>query len=86
MIFFFVKSVVWLLGIATLAYFALPTLGYEVNLNYWQERKAVCQEQFESCQRELVKSGIEGAKEKCDWKCVDTKSLIQKIEKGENAQ
>lgn len=83
MIFFFVKLIVWFLGVATLVYIALPYVGYEVNWNYWNESKIACQTRLESCQRDLIKSGLEGAKEKCNFKCVDTRSLIQKKEKSE---
>ncbi len=82
MIFGLIKLVVWFLGVATLAYIALPYFGYEVNWNYWNESKATCEERLRSCQRDLIKSGLEGAKEKCDFKCVDTKSLIQKKAKS----
>lgn len=81
MIFGMIKFIVWLAGVAVITYFALPYFGYEVNLNYWNKSKVVCQERLEACQRDLIKNGLEGAREKCDFKCVDTKSLIQKIEK-----
>lgn len=81
MIFGLLKLIVWMAGVGVIAYFALPYFGYRVNLDYWEERKAACEEQLQACQRDLIKTGIEGAKEKCDFKCVDTKSLIQKIEK-----
>lgn len=81
MIFGTLKLIIWLAGVVAIAYFALPYVGYRVNLNYWEERKVVCQERIEACQRDLIKSGIEGAKEKCDFRCVDTKSLIEKIER-----
>lgn len=83
MIFFFVKLIVWFLGVGALVYIALPYVGYEVNWNYWNESKAACQAKLEACQRDLIKTGLEGAKEKCNFKCVDTKSLIQKKEKSE---
>lgn len=81
MIFGMVKLVVWLAGVGVIAYFALPYFGYRVNLDYWQERKAACEARLQACQRDLIKTGIEGAREKCDFKCVDAKSLIEKIEK-----
>ncbi len=81
MIFGLLKLIVWMAGVGVIAYFALPYFGYRVNLDYWEERKAACEERLQACQRDLIKTGIEGAKEKCDFKCVDTKSLIQKIEK-----
>lgn len=81
MIFGTLKLIVWMAGIAVIAYFALPYVGYRVNLDYWQERKAACEERLQTCQRDLIKTGIEGAKEKCDFRCVDAKSLIEKIKK-----
>ncbi len=81
MIFFLVKLIVWLLGVATLVYIALPYVGYEVNWDYWNESKVVCQKQLEACKRDLIKTGLEGIKEKCDIQCVDTKALIERIEK-----
>jgi len=52
-----------------------------MNLNYWNERKAVCQEKLDQCRKDLIKSGIQGAKEKCDFQCVDPKLLINKSDK-----
>ena len=81
MIFGLLKLIVWLAGVVTIAYFALPYFGYRVNLDYWQEHKAACEERLQACQRDLIKTGIEGAREKCDFNCVDAKSLIEKIQK-----
>lgn len=81
MIFFFVKLGIWLVGLGTVLYFVLPYAGYQVNLNYWKESRAACEERLQACQRDLIKTGLEGAKEKCDWKCMDTRSLIQKIDR-----
>lgn len=81
MIFWAIKSIVWLAGLATIAYFALPYFGYKINVNYWHERRAACEERLQACQRDLIKTGIEGAKDKCNFRCVDTKSLIEKIPK-----
>ena len=81
MIFGLVKMIVWVAGVVTVSYFALPYLGYEINLHYWSERKVACQEKLEQCQRDLNKGGIEGAREKCSIACVDSKLLIRKIEK-----
>ena len=81
MIFGLIKLIVWLAGVVTISYFALPYFGYQVNLGYWQERQVACKEKIEACQRDLIKTGIEGVKETCDIRCVNAKSLIQKIEK-----
>ncbi len=81
MIFGTLKLLVWIAGIGALTYIALPYFGYEVNLDYWKERRTACEERLQACQRDLIKTGIEGAREKCDFNCVDTKSLIRKKEK-----
>lgn len=78
MIFGLLKMIVWLAGVITVAYFALPYFGYEINLHYWSERKLACQEKLKECQKDLVKNGIEGAKENCNIQCVDPKLLIKK--------
>ena len=67
-----------LAGVITVAYFALPYVGYEINLHYWSERKVACQERLQECQKDLIKNGIEGAKENCNIQCVDPKLLIKK--------
>ncbi len=81
MIFSLLKIIIWLAGVTVIAYFALPHFGYAINLNYFDERKAVCQEQLTACRKDLLKNGLDGAKETCDWKCVDPKLIIEKQEK-----
>lgn len=78
MIFGLLKLIVWMAGVITVAYFALPYVGYQINLNYFQERKAICQEKLDQCQKDLIKNGIEGAKENCNIQCVDPSLLIHK--------
>ena len=75
------KLIVWIAGVITVSYFLLPYVGYELNLNYWSERKGACQEKIDQCRKDLIKGGIESAKEKCDIQCVDPKLLIHKTEK-----
>ena len=72
------KLIIWLAGVLVIAYFALPYFGYEMNTHYWNDRKAVCQEKLDQCRRDFIQSGIQGAKEKCDFQCVDPKLLINK--------
>lgn len=76
------KLIIWLAGVVVVLYFALPYFGYEVNINYFNERKAVCQEKLLQCRSDLIQDGIKGAKEKCDFQCVDPKLLINKSEKS----
>ena len=78
MIFGLLKLLVWLAGVAVITYFLLPHFGYEVNMNYWEERKVVCEEKLSQCRKDLIKKGLEGAKENCNFQCVDTQVLIKK--------
>ena len=78
MIFGLLKLIVWMAGVITVAYFALPYFGYAINLGYFDERKIVCQEKLQQCQKDLVKNGLNGAKENCNIQCVDPKLLIRK--------
>ncbi len=73
--------IIWIAGVAVVTYFALPYVGYEINLDYFHARKAACQMKLEQCQKDLIKTGLEGARENCNFQCVDTKLLIRKTEK-----
>ena len=81
MIFWILKLAIWLAGVAVIASFALPYFGYQVNMDYFDERKIACQEQLTECRADLIKTGFEGAKKTCDWKCVDPKLIIKKEDK-----
>ncbi|MFZ1719784.1 MAG: hypothetical protein WAU28_00355 [Candidatus Moraniibacteriota bacterium] len=72
------KLIIWIAGVLAIAYFVLPYFGYELNTNYWNERKFACQEKLKQCQNDLIQSGLQGAKEKCNFQCVDPKILINK--------
>ncbi len=73
-----IKLIIWLAGVAVLAYFILPYFGYAINLNYWNERKDACQENLNQCRKDIIKGGLDGAKENCDFQCVDPKLFIKK--------
>lgn len=73
-----IKLIIWLAGVLAIAYFVLPYFGYEINIHYFDERKSACQETLLKCQKDLIQNGIQGAKEKCDFQCVDPKLLIKK--------
>ncbi|MFZ1654438.1 MAG: hypothetical protein WAT84_01245 [Candidatus Moraniibacteriota bacterium] len=78
MIFGLVRLLIWLAGMAVVVYFALTFMGYSVNWEYFSDRKAVCEKVLRQCQNDLVKTGLEGAKEKCQWQCFDLELLIHK--------
>ena len=75
-VFHLIKFLIWLAGIAVVAYFALPYFGYEANLKYFTESKATCQQKLNDCSKELVEQGTKNAK--CDFNCLDPKLIIKK--------
>lgn len=78
------KLIIWLSGVLAITYFALPYFGYTINMSYWKESRNACQEKLNQCRKDLVSSGIKGAKEKCDWKCIDPKLILkEQDEKGD---
>jgi hypothetical protein len=75
-VFHLIKFAIWLAGIAIVIYLALPYFGYSVNLNYFNESKAQCQQRVADCSKELVEQGTKNAK--CDFMCVDPNLIIKK--------
>ena len=74
--FHLLKLIIWLVGIVVIAYFALPYFGYEVNMNYFKESKAACQQRLNECTKNLVEQGTKNAT--CDFNCLDPKLIIKK--------
>ena len=74
--FHLIKFLIWLAGLALVAYFVLPYFGYEVNLNYFNESKGQCQQRLTECSQQLIKQGTQNAK--CDFNCIDPKLIIKK--------
>jgi hypothetical protein len=70
------KLVIWIVGLVVVTGFVLNYFGYEINKNYFQERKADCKERLKACQLELIHQGIDNAK--CDFECVDPRNIIIK--------
>lgn len=78
MIFGIIRLTIWLAGLAVVFYIGLRFFHYDINWDYYNEQKKTCQEILHRCQEDLIKNGLEGVKEKCQWKCVDPKLLIRK--------
>ena len=76
--FLLLRLAIFVAGVATLTHFGLRYFGYDINWNYWDERKADCREKLEQCRKDVVMTGIDGARETCEWDCVDPKILIKK--------
>jgi len=76
------KHLLWLLHIGAIAYFAMTYFGYDINWHYFDTQKKACEERLAECRHDLIKTGIDGARETCDWKCanISPKLLIQKKE------
>ena len=72
-----IKFVIFIVGLITVAYFALPYFGYEFNTNYLIESKEKCEEKINECADLFVKKGIENPS--CDPRqCIDRKLIIKK--------
>ncbi len=78
MIFSLFRLAIWLTGAAVIGYFVMQHFGYEVNWRYYDERKIVCQEKLQQCQKDIIKTGLQGARETCNFQCVDPSILIRK--------
>lgn len=78
--FHLIRLIIWVAGIATIAYFALPYFGYELNLDYFKKSQEDCRKKLDECQKVLVSKGVDGAKEQClsQMRCVDPSLFIKK--------
>ena len=74
--FHLLKNIIWLVGFVVVSAFVLNYFGYEINKNYFQERKSDCKEKVEQCKTELIHQGIDNAK--CNLNCLDPKLIIKK--------
>lgn len=74
--FHLIKIIIFIVGLATLAYFVLPRFGFEVNMDYFTESKESCQEKLNACTKNLVEQGTKNVS--CDFNCVDPKLIIKK--------
>ena len=74
------KHILWLIHIAAVAYFVMKYAGYDINWNYFNKRKTACEAELAQCQKDLIRTGVEGLKQTCDWKCatLDPKLFIKK--------
>ena len=78
MLFLLFRLIIWLTGLVVIGSFILGYFGYQLNWNYFEDRKNACQEELTQCRKDIVKGGLEGAKENCEFECVDPKLLIHK--------
>ena len=74
--FHLLKFIIWLAGIIIVGVFVLKYFGYEVNMNYFNERKEACQERLNQCTKNLIEQGTKNVK--CDINCIDPELIIKK--------
>ncbi len=72
-----IRFAIWLVGFVVVSYFVLGYFGYQINVEYFRESRDACQQELLQCQKDLLKSGVEGAKEKCHIECIDTGLIIK---------
>ena len=83
--FHLLKAIIWITGAVVIALFALRYFGYELNRSYWDEQRTECVEMLNDCRDTLIKKGTDGAKEGCQWNCIDLKKLLLKTEESGDA-
>ncbi|MEI9967017.1 MAG: hypothetical protein WDN67_05360 [Candidatus Moraniibacteriota bacterium] len=76
--FLLIRLIIWVAGIAVAGYVVLHFFGYNMNWHYFDQSKAVCEEYLSACRKELIQNGVNGAKENCEFQCIDPRFLIQK--------
>lgn len=74
------KHILWLIHIAAIAYFVMKYVGYDINWHYFDSQKSACEAEFAQCRQDLIRTGLEGVKQTCEWKCaeINPKLLIKK--------
>ncbi len=70
------KTIIWIAGSIVVATFVLSYFGYEINMKYFSQSKAKCQEEVKKCGEDVLKEGTNNVK--CDFNCVNINKLIIK--------
>lgn len=73
--FHLLKMIIWGVGLFVVVSFGLNFFNYEINRNYFTERKDECRERIKDCQEELLHQGLDNAQ--CELNCVDPKLIIK---------
>jgi len=73
--FHLLKNIIWIVGFIVIVAFVLNYFGYEINKNYFQERKNDCKDKVSECKSELLHQGIDNAQ--CDFNCINPKLIIR---------
>ncbi len=71
-----IKLIIWICGVAVVAYFILGYFGYEINRDYFNTSKIECQKKLDECKNNIIHNGIDNAK--CNFNCADPKLIIKK--------
>jgi hypothetical protein len=82
MIWFIIRTIIWITGFVVVATFVLNYFGYEPNWRYVEERSSSCQKDLERCKADILEKSnrddLEALKSTCQIDCVNPKLFIQK--------
>jgi hypothetical protein len=70
------KTIVWIVGALVVASFVLNYFGYALNMDYFKESRAKCQEEVKNCTQNLIRQGTDNVN--CDFTCINPKLIIKK--------
>ncbi|NCA94399.1 MAG: hypothetical protein EOM84_04435 [Sphingobacteriia bacterium] len=74
--FHLLKNIIWIVGFVVVSGFILDYFGYEINKDYFKERRSDCQELLKQCKSDLIHQGIDNAK--CKINCISPEKIIRK--------
>lgn len=82
MIWFLIRTIIWITGFVVVSTFVLNYFGYEPNWHYVEERRSSCQKDLERCKADILEKSnrddLEAIKSTCQIECVNPKLFIQK--------
>ena len=81
MIWFLIRTTIWIVGFIVIASFVLNYFGYQPNWSYLEERRSSCQEELNRCKNDLLEKSkrddIEAIRSTCSIDCISPKLFIQ---------
>jgi F0F1-type ATP synthase membrane subunit b/b' len=84
MLWFIIRTIIWVTGFIVVSTFVLNYFGYEPNWHYLEERRSSCEEDLKRCRDDIMaKNGrddIEAIKSTCQIECVNPRLFIQKTQ------
>ncbi len=82
MLWFLIRTVIWIAGFIVVASYILNYFGYQPNWDYLEERSSSCQEALNRCKNDLLEKSkrddVEAIRSTCHIDCISPKLFIQK--------